>query len=64
MNTPSDFVLHEVDPGQENPKDEDAFPDWLLNDLQEQNKRYRDGFEPADELEIVEARLRAKFQSR
>lgn len=42
----------------------EAFPDWLLSNLKEQNRRYHAGLESGDGLDAVEARLRAKFQSR
>lgn len=41
----------------------EAFPEWLLKDLQEQKQRYQTGLEPGDELDVVEARLKAKSQS-
>ncbi|MEN3941741.1 hypothetical protein WJU23_10645 [Prosthecobacter sp. SYSU 5D2] len=51
-------------PEAESNEEEDAFPEWLLKDLKEQNQRYHAGLETGDDLDVVEARLKAKFQSR
>ncbi len=44
-------------------KQENAFPDWLLESLEAQNQRYQAGLEKGDPVELVDARLRAKLMN-
>lgn len=46
------------------PAEADAFPEWLMKDLEEQNDRYHAGLETGDEIDAVEARLKTKLRSR
>ena len=40
---------------------EEAFPDWLMDSLEEQNQRYRAGLETGEDVNLVDTRLRTNL---
>lgn len=43
------------------PDESEAFPGWIVKELEDQDERIQAGLESGEGVDVVEARLRARF---